>query len=53
VAKLVIGAAGTIDGEAGNIDGAADEYNENLDLDYTKKFTTVIIRFITAIQNKI
>jgi hypothetical protein len=36
-------------GAAGNIDGFRHGYNENLNLEYTKKFTAVITRFITAL----
>jgi acetylornithine deacetylase/succinyl-diaminopimelate desuccinylase-like protein len=38
-----------VTGAAGNIDGCPHGYNENLDLEYTKKFTAVITGFITAI----
>jgi acetylornithine deacetylase/succinyl-diaminopimelate desuccinylase-like protein len=38
-----------VTGAAGNIDGVPHGYNENLDLEYTKKFTAVIAGFITAL----
>jgi hypothetical protein len=38
-----------VTGAAGNIDGFPHGYNENLDLEYTKKFTAVVAGFITAL----